>query len=409
MNMNMNKGTSNFMVMHGDNSDISQTMMDNYVSKNFKWCLSNLELLGITEFIDTVTKLNNEETLKKYKAAGTYKYFIEILFDGCHKPIFMNVFNYGGEKFYLDLFSDTKHDLEIAYNELEKFMKEESKTQINKTTFYIGQSLESKVEVLKPDDFKDIISEYYPEFISVDDFIIQFMKSSESIFILSGGPGTGKTKFFSYIMKFLLGNPQYLKANKENLDIGDENKILQVAYLQDERVLAMDQFWITLSERGYDLVILDDLDGYLEPRSNDITSEEDMKKNMFVSQLLSFSDGVVKNKTKFLISTNRDIDSVDKALLRPGRLFGIYEFSFLTNEDALKIWLIEGLTKTAFKKEFPARGESISQAKLASVIENYKINDGKDKKTFIKDGSTMDIQFKVTGSKVGFSFPHNAR
>jgi len=380
-------------IYQGDNSDISESLLNEYLIKNFEWSLTNIELNGLNDFLSDFEKENF--IVSKYKHHGGHKFYLE------SEKIFFVIYNYGGEKFYLDFFTDTKKNLDSIYTKISKYLAKEKEIQISKSTFYIGQQLDTKETVYSKKDFEDIIADYYPDFTDINEFIKQFMDSEESIFILSGKAGTGKSKFFTYIMKHLLKNPELiLKKEDEDEEFG-QSKYIHVGYLKDENILALDQFWITLTEREYDMVILDDLDYFLSPRSKSISSDEDVKKDKFISQLLSFTDGIVKNKTKFLISTNRDIDSVDEALLRPGRLFGIFSFEELTNEEALRIWEKEGLKKKDFKLEFD--GKSVLQATLGSKIKEYINNNGHAAKSFLKEGSSIDISDKFKKKKtIGF-------
>lgn len=381
-------------VHQGDNSDISETLLNNYIVDNFKWGLTNIELTNLNDFLEEAKE--KKMIVSKYKHHGGHKYYIE------NDDLFITLYHYSGEKFYIDYFTKTKEHLDSFYEEKQKYLKKEKDVQISKSSFYFSErGLETKEEFYELKDFDDIIKEYYPDFIDLDEFFKQFMKSEESIFILAGKPGTGKSKFFTYMMKYLLANPELVAYKSYEDEEYQEVKYVNVGYLKDETILAIDQFWITLIEREYDLLILDDLDYFLSPRTRQVSSDEEVKKDKFISQLLSFTDGITPNKTKFLISTNKDIDSVDDALLREGRLFGIFAFDELTNEQALGIWEQEGLSKEAFKAEFD--GKSVLQAKLGSKIKEYKRNNGKASNPFLKEGSTIDISNKFKRkSKIGF-------
>jgi len=383
-------------IYQGDNSDISESMLNEFLISNYEWSLTQIELKGLKNFLEEFKK--DGFTVSKFKHHGGNKYYLE------KEGVFFSLYNYGGDKFYLDLFTKVKSELDSIYTRVAAYLIEEKKTQVSRSTFYMGhQGLDTKEDILLEKDFENIIADYYPDFTDLNEFIRQFMKSEESIFILSGKSGTGKSKFFTYMLKHILQNPDLLKEEDTDEDEDDfgQGKYIHVGYLKDENILPLNQFWITLTEREYDLVILDDLDYFLSPRSKTLNTAEDEKKDQFISQFLSFTDGIVKNKTKFLISTNRDLDSVDEALLRPGRLFGIFSFEKLTNEEAMNIWKKEGLDESKFKKEF--NGKSVLQAKLGSKISEYKSNNGEAPKSFLKEGSTVDISNKFRDKKnLGF-------
>jgi len=82
-----------------------------------------------------------------------------------------------------------------------------------------------------------------------------------------------------------------------------DNDEVSVAYVKNEKILSTDEFWNNLSSQNYQLVILDDLDYALLPRTQAVSTGEDVDKNAFISQLLSFTDGIFENgnNTKFIM------------------------------------------------------------------------------------------------------------
>lgn len=226
------------------------------------------------------------------------------------------------------------------------------------------------------------------------------MGSDETILILSGKTGTGKSKFISYILKYLIDNPKILGLSSDST-FASAKDYISVAYIKNEKILASDEFWVQMKEKSYDLVILDDLDYFLSPRKQSVDSIKEDEKDKFVSELLSFTDGLIKNKTKFIISTNRDIDAVDEALQRPGRLFDIFSFKDLSNEEALIIWVKNKLKKKCFIKGFS--NGSVLQAELGKKISSYKKNNGKAYKSYFKKDAKVSVasEFKKK-KKIGF-------
>ena len=134
-------------------------------------------------------------------------------------------------------------------------------------------------------------------------------------------------------------------------------------------MLAMDEFWRNIQKELPDFVILDDLDYMLTKRESEVMTSDDAKKNAFLNQLLSFTDGVQKNRTKFIITTNQHFDDVDSALLRKGRLFDVLEFRKLTNSEALAIWLSQDLKSEDFHNLFQ---DDVLQSDLGSEIAKRK-------------------------------------
>ncbi len=153
----------------------------------------------------------------------------------------------------------------------------------------------------------------------------EYGKSSEPILILHGEPGTGKTCLIKKII----------------------DRFNRVAYVKGESAINSDDLWMHLGRHNYDLVVFDDIDTQICERNN------------FVSQLLSYSDGILEDRAKIVITTNKDAGNVDMALLRPGRLFDMISLEPLSTNEAVKIWPLLS------KKDMPSFPNSkITQAEL---------------------------------------------
>ena len=173
-----------------------------------------------------------------------------------------------------------------------------------------------------------------------------------------------------------------------------EEQFFTVQYIKSNDILTMDEFWRNLQKDLPDFVILDDLDYMLTKRDSEAMSHDDIKKNIFLNQLLSFTDGVQKNKTKFIITTNQSFDDVDSALLRKGRLFDILEFKELEKDEALNIWISEGLNKDEFVNLFTT--DFITQADLGSEIAKRKNKRIKETtRSYLKDSSISKVKKKT--------------
>ena len=100
--------------------------------------------------------------------------------------------------------------------------------------------------------------------------------------------------------------------------------------------------------------------------------------------MLTFTDGLLHQKTKILITTNISYKKIDKALSRDFRLFDSIELRALNQKEALNIWQSRfNLKKTQFEKIFNGDKE-ITPARLASEAEKILF---KSKKTEQKQRS----------------------
>lgn len=193
----------------------------------------------------------------------------------------------------------------------------------------------------------EVYGELYPR-LDTEMLIDIYAKSDESLLILTGTPGVGKTCFAKMLCK----------TAAQTLE-----RSIRIGYVKDPAVLRMDSFWATLHRYGFDFLLLDDLDDELKPRTEG--------KNPIVNNILSFSDGMFPPKTKIIVTTNQPNSDIDKAVIRPGRCFDILSLPPLSYEEALSIWVDPlGRDNESFIERF-GEDESISITQ-ASLMSEHK-------------------------------------
>ncbi|CAH9015554.1 putative AAA family ATPase [Vibrio phage 177E37-1] len=196
--------------------------------------------------------------------------------------------------------------------------------------------------------------ELYPK-VDVSKLMDVFVRSEETVLILTGEPGTGKTCFTKMLCKAMA-------------EISEQDK--SIFYVKDPELLKRDDFWIMLQSYEPDLLILDDLDDELKPRTQG--------KNTIMNHMLSFSDGIFPKKTKIIITTNQPNSDIDKAITRPGRCFDILALPRLTADEAMTIWIdTYDRTPEQFTSSFGtlSSDDTISQAALVSEHKRLFISD----------------------------------
>jgi len=152
----------------------------------------------------------------------------------------------------------------------------------------------------------NVIKSAYPYITQgVDDFIDGYIASKESILVLFGPPGTGKTSLIREI-------------------INRSNRHAMVTY--DEAVMSKDYFFTQFMSSDSMFLIMEDADNFLKSRSDG---------NKLMHKFLNVGDGLISTRDKKIIfSANLPtIKDIDSALVRPGRCYGIVEHRALVGDE----------------------------------------------------------------------------
>ena len=313
--------------------------------------------------------------------------------------------------FYFHTYEESKDIFDI----IQSFQDKDDDLFVSISSFFFNDQKQIKAnELIKnKEDFESNSLDYYP-YIDIEEMFNQFMMSDSNILLLSGIPGVGKTKLGDAFMKYLLEEADIKEiSSKTKVTIHDEELVdevfyveesqgVKVAYIKNEEILSQDIFWNILQEEEFNLVFLDDLDYSLLPRTQNISTSEDIQKNKFISNLLSFTDGIFDagNKTKLIITTNKEVGDIDTAVLRKGRTFDILQLRELHNQEARKIWLSNGLPEKLFDEKFQ---DSVLQADLGTTIniEKKALENNIELKPYIQeDGISLYNKTKST-KKIG--------
>jgi ATP-dependent 26S proteasome regulatory subunit len=169
-------------------------------------------------------------------------------------------------------------------------------------------------EDVNTNDFQSIeINELYnDDFAETDQVISEFMSKQESgIIVLHGEPGTGKTTYIKHLIsKF--GDKEFIFV--QNDFVGDLLKPSFISFL--------------LQHKNATLII--------EDAEKVVITRDHSSEDSVVSTILQLTDGLFSDflNIKIICTFNTDIDRIDKALLRKGRLIAKYHFMPLSSEKA---------------------------------------------------------------------------
>jgi len=258
--------------------------------------------------------------------------------------------------------------------------KKSKNIQVEYTSFSMGRhgGVQKSNEYFKKEMFDSVVGDVYEPYLDIDLLFEEFLNSKSPILQFTGKPGLGKSKLITLFIKHLIALPNYLH----------DQSVLKIARPTESKVLAEDDFWVSLRQGNYKALILDDIDYILQQRNETLDSSEDKLHNDIVNKMLTFTDGLLHQKTKILITTNISYKKIDKALSRDFRLFDSIELRALKKQEALNVWLTRfNLQKSSFDTVFKDNKE-ITPAQLASEAEKLFCREthvDTDKKHYCKE------------------------
>lgn len=195
-----------------------------------------------------------------------------------------------------------------------------------------------------------ILNETQHKFI--DHFIARVSRGGNARYLLNGEPGTGKTESIREIARKLIPHVTFVIPEFKTTD--DLTSIMEACEIFENAV-----------------IVMDDIDLFLGNR-------EQGHYTSLLGQFLSFFDGVKKRKISLLASTN-DKGLVDKAAERPGRFNFTLDYSFLDDEQIVKVcnihlpekWQIEEVYE-ALKGNVAGKKAKITGAFIANLADNIR-------------------------------------
>jgi hypothetical protein len=189
---------------------------------------------------------------------------------------------------------------------------------VNKSHVYMviqdGQGLDlNSFDINIPE--LDIELNYGKEWAEKHDYLLKALsrENKKGIALLHGLPGTGKSMYIRYLISLLAENRTMI-------------------YLPNQLInsLTDPSFLPLMANYPNSVLIIEDAEEVIRSRKSGGTS---------VDKILNLSDGILSDflGTQIICTFNSDVDLIDEALLRKGRLILKHEFKKLSIEDAQKL------------------------------------------------------------------------
>lgn len=235
--------------------------------------------------------------------------------------------------------------------------------------------------------------EYYPYIEDgIEALIREFVQSEESVLILIGPPGTGKSSLVAAAVDAIGLLPIYAKKadviNDKDFvgfvfECSDKymSKIagtaakaradLFVETLTKEREFGHKQPLVKREDEEKEeprvpVIVVEDADILLSPRS---------EGNLIMPELLNATDGMGSNHTRKIIFTTNlaNVKGIDSALMRPGRCFDVVHCRLLTPDEAIAARAANGLPPF---EVLPTKDISLAEA-LRKPRKRISVSNGK--------------------------------
>ena len=146
-------------------------------------------------------------------------------------------------------------------------------------------------------------------------FVNRYLMGNETVLIILGPPGAGKTR----LVRGILGELSRRKGESA-----------EIMYTCDKKALEGDEIFVNFITGSHDAFVIEDADHILTPRTNG---------NHDLHRFLAIADGVVRAQGRKIIFTTNlpNVGDLDDALLRPGRCFAAIHTRALTPAEAERL------------------------------------------------------------------------
>jgi hypothetical protein len=226
----------------------------------------------------------------------------------------------------------------------------------------------------------EVLNEAYPLLGDVQSFIDQYLEAPETVLVLQGSPGTGKTRLIRAILAAISARA------------GDAADVL---YTGDSAVLESDEVFLEFITDSHRAFVVEDADHLLKPRANG---------NQTLHRFLNIADGIASaHGKKIIFSTNLpNSHDIDEALIRPGRCYAHLLLEELQVSEALA--LLDRLCRETPERRAAALALlNLAGRKSVSVAEVYAAHRNAGPQRLRPAGARFGVQRRSQRVAIGFS------
>ncbi len=321
------------------------------------YCNAKYDLSGFGDFPHNVSKKESLQDIQTFPLMlfGDNIVISLTVSNGVGENLVYQTGVYVNDIYYTsDRTDEVKNILESLYEINQKIPNKPNKKDGSIKVDFAFRASDGRIDTYtKFVKIKDIQLDQFDESLPHEKIMNILDKDESGLILLHGEPGCGKSSYIKYLIK--------------------ECKDKHFVILSQDLLQNMDSFREFLLNQGSKSIII------IEDCENLVKSRERVGSNLIISDFLNITDGIYGDlfRLKFILTFNTDVQTIDSALLRKGRLKCKYKFNKLKGERLKNIAKKIGITLS---------DSQIHNGLSLADLFNYNDDNGEKQKEVIKIG-----------------------
>lgn len=262
-------------------------------------------------------------------------------------------------KIITPLFMGDSHDIILAPN---RYLNDILYAVKRLKDYKINTSIHAPLIDLPLDVIKRDILDFLDN-VEFTEFCKKYSIKQKRGFIFSGPPGNGKTLSISWLKSQALQRKIDFTAYKSAKDYLENCDSIGGGNNQTKKIIVFEEF-----------------DTYLQEREIGMVGDERIESNQVLGSLLQTLDGIEEVSNVVFIFTTNFPQTIDSAIMRPGRIDKVIHFGAPSKESQakfLKLYLGEypSIIHDFIIDTLQTKDVHTSYAMLKSIVDNIRINE----------------------------------